>query len=100
MPTPHRHSIAAINDPNGVRPRQSRTTAKKKNITCLLELQLYSETCLERPLLERPRCQERPFFQICENFYLPLDSMQTEPVWNDHLSGRSTQVSLYIVELL
>ena len=38
--------------------------------------------------------------------YLPLDSMQTEPVWKDHLSGKTTvfdiecgrfrQVSLFL----
>ena len=29
-------------------------------------------------------------FPISENVYLPLDSIQTEPVWNNHLSGKTT----------
>ena len=29
----------------------------------------YSKTCVERPLLERPHCLERPF-PIDENFFL------------------------------
>ena len=27
---------------------------------------------------------------ICGTLYLLLNSMQTEPVWNDHLSGKTT----------
>ena len=29
-------------------------------------------------------------FPICENVYLPLDSVKSEPVWNDHLDGKTT----------
>ena len=29
-------------------------------------------------------------FSVCENLYLPLNSMETEHVWNDHLSGKTT----------
>ena len=42
-----------------------------------------------RTPLERPPCLERPFSNFW-NLYQPLDSMQTEPVWNDYFSGKTT----------
>ena len=32
----------------------------------------------------------KTIFQFAKNSHPPLDSMQTEPVWNDHLSGKTT----------
>ena len=50
---------------------------------------MYSETCLERPPLEDHPAWKDPFL-ISETVYQPLVSMQTEPVYNYHLSGMMT----------
>ena len=54
-----------------------------------MSVKLVSETCLDRPppWKEHTVCSDH--FPVCENMYL-LDSMQTVPVWNDHLSGKTT----------
>ena len=44
-----------------------------------------------KPVWNDPLWKDHPawkdHFPFCENFYLPKDSIKTEPVWNDHLSG-------------
>ena len=51
---------------------------------------VYSKTCLERTPLWSDHPVWKDHFPICEDFYLPFDSMQTKPFLNDHLSGKTT----------
>ena len=47
-----------------------------------------------KPVWNNTLCKDHPVwkdhFPDLENFYLPLDPVQTEPVWKDHLSGKTT----------
>ena len=44
----------------------------------------YSKTCLERTLW-KDRPVWKGYFPLCGKFHLPLNSVQTEPVWKDHI---------------
>ena len=53
---------------------------------------LYSETCVGRPHSVKSPCLDRQLdlFVISGNFLLPLESLQIEPVWKDHVSWKAT----------
>ncbi len=50
-------------------------------------MQPKSDKNIVKPVWNDPVCKDH--FSICENSYLPLDSMQNELIWNDHLPGKT-----------
>ena len=62
---------------------------KYDSIPETLPIQRYSETCLERPPLERLPCLERPFPNFWKNlsttgFHSNWTCLEWPPVWKDH----------------